>query len=97
MVDLGSALTETPGAFMGAAAVVANLDLVVSCDTGFCHFAGALGARTWTALPFSPCWRWGIDHSDSPWYPTMRLFRQAAPGDWDEVFGRMAEALRAIV
>ena len=97
IVDLGDALTETPGAFMDAAAVVANLDLVVTCDTGFCHFAGALGARTWTALPYSACWRWLLDRDDSPWYPTMRLFRQVSPGDWDEVFARIAEALRAVM
>lgn len=97
IVDLGADLTATPGSFVDGAAVVANLDLIVSCDTGACHFAGALGARTWTALPFTACWRWALDPNVSPWYPTMTLFRQETPGDWDGVFERMADALRALV
>jgi hypothetical protein len=93
IVDLGPALTETPGAFMDAAAVVANLDLVVTIDTGAAHLAGALGARTWVALPRAACWRWMLDREDSPWYPSMRLFRQRQPGDWGDVIGRMAVEL----
>jgi Flp pilus assembly protein TadD len=96
IVDLGPALTATPGAFIDAAAVVANLDLVVSVDTGFAHFAGALGARTWTVLPRASCWRWMLDRTDSPWYPTMRLFRQNRPGDWASVVQRIATELRCV-
>jgi hypothetical protein len=70
-------------------------DLVITSDTSIAHLAGALGARTWVPLQFVPDWRWFLDREDSPWYPTMRLFRQTAPGDWHDVFARMAERLAA--
>jgi tetratricopeptide (TPR) repeat protein len=79
--------------FAETAAVVANLDLVISVDTAVAHLAGALGVPVWLALPFAPDWRWLQDRDDTPWYPTMRLFRQTQPGDWDAVFERMAEEL----
>src|SRR5207247_560080 len=82
------------GAFLDTAAVIANLDLVVTCDTAIAHLAGALGVATWVALPAVPDWRWLLDREDSPWYPTARLFRQAVPGRWEEPFERMAAALR---
>ena len=82
VTDLGSRLED----FMDTAAVLANLDLVIACDTAVAHLAGALGAAVWVALPFVPDWRWLLDRSDSPWYPTMRLFRQRTPGDWAGVF-----------
>jgi len=76
-----------------AAAVVKNLDLVVSVDTALAHLAGALGAPVWVVLPFAPDWRWMLDREDSPWYPTMRLFRQRQRRNWEEVFERLAGEL----
>jgi hypothetical protein len=69
------------------------LDLVITVDTMVAHLAGALGVRTWTLLPYDADWRWLTDRADSPWYPTMRLFRQPAPGDWQAVMGDVREAL----
>ncbi len=74
---------------MDTAALIKNLDLVIAPDTAVAHLAGALGVPAWTALPFTPYWRWMLGRTDSPWYPTMRLFRQSAPGDWHGVFARM--------
>jgi hypothetical protein len=69
------------------------LDLVITCDTAIAHLAGALGIQTWLVLPAVPDWRWLLDRDDSPWYPTMRLFRQQKLREWDEVFRRLAGAL----
>lgn len=82
--------------FADTAAIVAQLDLVISVDTAQAHLAGALGAATWVLLPFAPDWRWMLEREDSPWYPTARLFRQKQPGDWPEVIGRVAAELRAL-
>jgi Flp pilus assembly protein TadD len=79
--------------FADTAALIANLDLVISVDTAVVHLAGAMGKPVWTLLPFAPDWRWLMDREDSPWYPTMRLFRQPARGDWTSVMTRVAEAL----
>ena len=73
-----------------------NLDLVITSDTAIAHLAGALGVPVWLALPFVPDWRWLLDRSDSPWYPTMRLFRQRSPGDWSGVFDEIKSALREL-
>ncbi|MCI0457834.1 MAG: hypothetical protein L0Z62_12780, partial [Gemmataceae bacterium] len=94
IVDLGSRLDETAGAFMDTAAVLTNLDLVITSDTAVAHLAGALGVPVWLVLSAAPNWRWMLHRDDSPWYPTMRLYRQAQLGNWDEVFDRMIEALR---
>lgn len=91
--DLGPDIAD----FADTAAIMANLDLVVSSCTGPAHLAGALGRPLWLALPFSPDWRWLLDRPDSPWYPTARLFRQPAPGDWRSLAMRMAEALEGLV
>ncbi len=82
-------------AFIDTAAVMMNLDLVITCDTSLAHLAGALGRPVWVALRHVPEWRWMLDRDDTPWYPTMRLFRQTQRGDWDGVFVRIAEAVRA--
>ncbi len=78
---------------MDTAAVVAQLDLIITVDTAVAHLAGALGKRVWVLLAFNPDWRWMLEREDSPWYPTMRLFRQKQPGDWAEVFARVKSAL----
>jgi tetratricopeptide (TPR) repeat protein len=93
IIDLGSRLDEAAGPFMDTAAVMKNLDLVIACDSAIVHLAGALGVRAWAPLALSADWRWLLEREDSPWYPKVRLFRQRRLGDWDEVFGRMAEAL----
>lgn len=89
IVDLGGRLDD----LMETAAVMANLDLVISADTAMAHLAGALGVPAWVALPSEADWRWSPGRDDSPWYPTLRLFRQARWGDWDDVFARIAAAL----
>ena len=82
--------------FADTAALIANLDLVITVDTAVAHLAGAMGRPVWTLLPFAPDWRWLLDREDSPWYPTMRLFRQPALGDWDSVIRRLAGELAAL-
>ena len=79
--------------FGETAAAIEALDLVITVDTSVAHLAGALGKPVWLLLPHVPDWRWLLDRSDSPWYPTMRLFRQARRGDWDEVIVRVRAAL----
>jgi len=79
--------------FADTAALIANLDLIISVDTAVVHLAGAMSKPVWTLLPFNPDWRWMLEREDSPWYPTMRLFRQSVRGDWDSVIKRVAEAL----
>ena len=95
ITDLGSRLDETTGAFMDTAAVLMNLDLVITVDTAMAHLAGALGVPVWLALSFAPDWRWLRERPDSPWYFSMRLFRQVRPGDWHSVFEQMAGEIRA--
>ena len=89
VLDLGNRLDD----FMDSAAVLSNLDLVVTPDTSVAHLAGALGVPVWVALPFAPDWRWSLDRQDSPWYPTLRSFRQREWGDWNEVFERITREL----
>ena len=93
VVDFGDALDASGGAFMDTAAIMRNLDLVITSDTAVAHLAGALGVDVWVALQHVPDWRWLLDREDSPWYPTMRLFRQTRPDDWAGVFDRMAGEL----
>jgi hypothetical protein len=90
VIDPGAGFDQGSGAFMDTAAVMMNLDLVVTSDTSIAHLAGALGRPVWVALQASPDWRWLRDRDDSPWYPAMRLFRQKRRGEWDEVFARIA-------
>jgi tetratricopeptide (TPR) repeat protein len=94
ILDLGSRLDEAAGAFVDTAAVMMNLDLVITADTAGAHLAGALGVAVWVALPLVPDWRWLLERDDSHWYPTMRLWRQTRYGHWDDVFDRLAEELR---
>jgi hypothetical protein len=95
--ELGPEFDSSGGAFLDAAAVIENVDLVITSDTAIAHLAGALGKETWLALGLVPDWRWMFEREDSPWYPSMRLFRQARVGEWGEVFARMAEMLGARV
>ena len=83
--------------FGDTAAVMRKLDLIVTCDTAIAHLAGALGRPTFTALPMATDWRWGLGADSTPWYPTMRLFRQDAHGTWPGVFARIARAVRAML
>jgi tetratricopeptide (TPR) repeat protein len=94
LIDLGSRLDEKAGAFMDTAAVLRHLDVVITCDSALAHLAGALGVQTWLAAQFSPHWIWMLGRNDSPWYPTVRLFRQRTWGDWEGVLRQMAEQLR---
>ena len=93
MTNLGGELND----FTDTAAVIENLDLVVSVDTSVLHLAGAMGRPAWAVLPFSPDWRWMLDRPDNPWYPTMRLFRQRSYGDWEDVFRRVSQELQMLV
>lgn len=95
--SLGEDFDAGPDAFVDTAAVIENLDLVITIDTSIAHLAGALGKPVWIALKHVPEWRWRLEGEDSPWYPSARLFRQARRGDWDDVFARMARALGDIV
>lgn len=89
IVSLGRKLPD----FATTAACLREIDLVITVDTALAHLAGAMGLPVWLLLPHQPDWRWGIAGDRTPWYPDMRLFRQERPGDWDEVFARVATAL----
>jgi len=84
---------EGADAFLDSAAIMANCDLVITADTAPAHLAGALGVPAWVALKHVPDWRWLLNRSDSPWYPSVRLFRQAGTRDWASVFAAMKAAL----
>jgi hypothetical protein len=91
---LGADFDAGPDAFLDTAAVMQSMDLIVTSDTAIAHLGGALGRPTWVALKAFPEWRWQLEGAQSPWYPSMRLFRQAAPDDWPGVFAAMAAALQ---
>jgi hypothetical protein len=77
------------------AAIIINLDLVITVDTLAAHLAGALGRPVWLMLPYAADWRWMLGRSDSPWYPTMRIFRQSSPDNWTQVIDQIAAALKS--
>ena len=93
IIDLTAHLTD----FSETAALVSCLDLVITVDTSAAHLAGALGRPTWVLLPYTPDWRWLLDRDDSPWYPTMRLFRQSKSRDYGEVLDRMRSELLTLI
>jgi len=93
IISLGPEVDKTSGAFMDTAAIMLQLDLVITSDTSIAHLAGALGVPTWLALNYVPDWRWLLQREDSPWYPSVRLFRQNVPGDWGGVFRKIQIAL----
>ena len=88
-VHVGAEFTD----FTETAAAIENLDLVISVDTSLAHLAGALGKPVFLLLPYSPDWRWLLDRADSPWYPSMQIFRQPAPGEWGPVIAAVKEAI----
>jgi ADP-heptose:LPS heptosyltransferase len=90
LINLGGGLRD----FADTAALLSQLDLLISVDTATAHLAGALGCPVWMMLPFFADWRWQTGRDDTPWYPGMRLFRQSCPGDWDGVLERVEQALR---
>ncbi len=96
IADPSAEMDAGPDAFADTAAIIHNLDLVVTSDTAVAHLAGAMGKPVWTLLAFVPDWRWMLEREDSPWYPTMRLFRQRRPGDWEGVMARAKEALAGL-
>jgi hypothetical protein len=89
LIDMSEAIRD----FADTAGIIAALDLVISVDTAVAHLAGAMGKLVWLLLPFPSDWRWMLDREDSPWYPTMRLFRQQRTGDWGQVIRRVSAAL----
>ena len=97
ITDFGPEFDKTSGSFMDTAAVMKNLDLVISSDTSIVHLAGALGVPLWVMLTTSADWRWLDRRNDSPWYPTMRLFRQTRLDDWNELLDRVAGQLAKAV
>lgn len=95
--SLGAAFDAGPGAFLDSAAVMESLDLVITLDSALAHLAGALRRPVWLALKRAPDWRWFLGRDDSPWYPDMRLFRQAQGGDWAGVFADMEAVLKEML
>jgi tetratricopeptide (TPR) repeat protein len=93
LISLGEELDD----FGDTAAVIANMDLVISVDTAVAHLAGAMAKPVWILIPFVADWRWLLDRDDSPWYPTARLFRQKAPNDWGPVLQRVGNELHTLV
>jgi hypothetical protein len=94
IINLATDLDETTGAFVETAAVLENLDLLVTSDTSIAHLAGALALPVWAALCKVPDWRWGLTSESTPWYPTMRLFRQPTAGDWSSVMDQIATTIK---
>jgi hypothetical protein len=88
--------TEQLEDFADTAALVANLDLVISVDTSTAHLAGALDKPVWILNRFDTCWRWMLERTDTPWYAQARLFRQPALGDWDSAIRNARDALAAL-
>ena len=94
---LGDEFDGEGDAFIDSAAVMKNLDLVITADTSIAHLAGALGRRAWVLLRYVPDWRWLLHRDDSPWYPSLRLFRQTTEGDWKSAIAQAADALKPLI
>jgi hypothetical protein len=89
LLDLDSRIDS----FDDTAAIIDGLDLVISVDTAIVHLTGAMGRPAWVMLPYAPDWRWLLGRSDTPWYPSLRLFRPAAPRDWPGVVDAVRQQL----
>ncbi len=83
--------------FADTAAIISKFDLVITIDTAMAHLAGAMGLKVWVLLPFAPDWRWFLERNDSPWYPSMRLFRQPKPGNWQKVISSVKKELEQLM
>ena len=94
--NFGKDFDTTNGAFMDTAAIMRNLDLVITIDTSTAHLAGGLGVPVWTLLPEKAEWRWMLNRKDSPWYPTMKLFRQK-DNNWKKVINKVKGKLEILV
>lgn len=92
MLDFGADLRD----FSDTAALISKMDLVITVDTAVAHLAGAMGKPVWVLLAAHADWRWMENREDSPWYPSVRLFRQRKPGDWDGVIHRVRQALAGL-
>jgi len=97
LTTLGADFDIGEDAFLDTAAVMMNCDLIISSDTAVAHLAGALGCKTWVVLKHIPDWRWMLNRSDSPWYPSITLYRQKIPGDWASVFHIINRDLRVLL
>lgn len=97
LLQLPESVDKSSGAFMDTAAIMHTLDLVITSDTSIAHLAGALGVPTWVGLNYVPDWRWLTDRQDSPWYPSVRLFRQSKTGDWGGVFSAIKSELERVL
>ncbi|MHC4762109.1 MAG: glycosyltransferase family protein, partial [Planctomycetota bacterium] len=93
LINLGQEFED----FTDTAAAIENMDLTISVDTSVIHLAGAMGKNAWALIPYEPDWRWMLNRQDSPWYPTIRLFRQKQHGNWDGVFQHVAEKLEILI
>jgi hypothetical protein len=93
VIELEPEIDTTSGPFMDTAAIMRQLELVITSDTSIAHLAGGLGVPVWLATSYAPDWRWMMHREDSVWYPTMRLFRQTRINEWNDVFNRMAQEL----
>jgi tetratricopeptide (TPR) repeat protein len=93
IIDLSGFIND----FADTAAIINSLDLVITVDTAVAHLAGALARPVWTLIHFNPDWRWLLNRNDTPWYPTMELFRQPVPGDWDSVFQAVENRLKLMI
>ena len=94
LTTLGGAFDVGSDAFIDTAAVMASVDLIITTDTSIAHLGGALGRPTWVMLKRNPDWRWLLERTDSPWYPSVRLFRQPRPGDWQGAFAQVRAAIQ---
>jgi ADP-heptose:LPS heptosyltransferase len=93
LIDLAAVLTD----FKSTASIIQQMDLVISVDTAVAHLAGALGKPTWTFIQHTPDWRWLLDRPTTPWYPTMRLFRQQQKAKWEPAISLVAPELNRLL
>src|SRR5262249_17981761 len=96
IVNFADEQDEAHGPFMDTAAMIDSLDLVIACDSSVAHLAGALARKVWVALTDPPDWRWMMDREDTPWYPSMRLFRRQRDEDWSRVIATMRTELASL-